>query len=151
VLQERTGIGPRKLGRILNLIAEVGVEGDPVAKVMERAAARREVVKSRIEMMRAYAETQQCRWQFLLGYFGEELPEPCGDCDSCDAGTAQQFPTASASAKAYPVESRVRHETFGEGTVMDVAGDTVTVMFADVGYRTLHLPTVLEQELLHAF
>ena len=148
VLQERTGFGARSLGRILNLIAEVGVYGDPVAAVIDRAETHREVTKSRIEMMRAYAETQQCRWQFLLGYFGEDLPQVCEHCDTCDAGTAEQFAATLPSAQTYPVESRVRHETFGEGTVMDVAGDTVTVMFTDVGYRTLHLPTVLDQGLL---
>jgi ATP-dependent DNA helicase RecQ len=147
-LQHRTGLGPRKLGRILNLLDEVQGASDPVAAAVERAEAHRSMAKSRIEMMRAYAETQQCRWQFLLGYFGEELTEPCGDCDNCDAGTAEQFATTSTAAPPYPLASQVRHASFGEGTVMDVAGDTLTVMFTDVGYRTLHLPTVLEHDLL---
>jgi ATP-dependent DNA helicase RecQ len=45
--------------------------------------------KSRIEMMRAYAETMRCRRQFLLQYFGEVDPRPCGDCDNCHAGRRQ--------------------------------------------------------------
>ena len=44
--------------------------------------------RSRIEMMRGYAETAGCRRQFLLGYFGEDLPEPCGNCDTCADGSA---------------------------------------------------------------
>ena len=64
---------------------------DP-ARVVERAvdlaAARERVDKSRIEMIRSYAETHRCRRQFLLGYFGEELPEPCGNCDTCTDGSA---------------------------------------------------------------
>ena len=39
-------------------------------------------------MMRGYAETDDCRRQFLLGYFGEDLAEPCGSCDTCADGTA---------------------------------------------------------------
>jgi len=148
VLQERTGLGPRQLGRILNLVAEVGVDGNPIAAVVERAEAHREVVTSRIEMMRAYSETMQCRRQFLLGYFGEDLPKICGDCDTCYAGTAAAYEPYATSNDPYPVESRVRHDNFGEGTVMDLTGDTLTVMFTDVGYRTLHLPTVQEQDLL---
>lgn len=41
------------------------------------------------------------------------------------------------------------HDEFGEGTVMDVEEDRVTVLFDDVGYRTLHLPTVQEHDVLH--
>lgn len=32
--------------------------------------------------------------------------------------------------------------------VMSVEGEEITVLFDEVGYRTLHLPTVVEQELL---
>jgi ATP-dependent DNA helicase RecQ len=42
----------------------------------------------------------------------------------------------------------VDHVEFGAGVVMSVDGDVVTVLFETVGYRTLHLPTVLERELL---
>ena len=31
----------------------------------------------------AYAETSMCRSKMLLNYFGEVLPEPCGNCDNC--------------------------------------------------------------------
>jgi ATP-dependent DNA helicase RecQ len=147
-LQERTGLGPRKLGRILNLISEVGpaATADPVQAVIERAEAHRRLHRSRIEMMRAYADTTQCRRQFMLGYFGEDLPEPCGACDTCAAGTAQT--DVGAADTEFAPQTQVLHDTFGDGTVMDVSGETVTVLFTEVGYRTLHLPTVQEQELL---
>ena len=31
----------------------------------------------------AICETTRCRRQVLLGYFGEERAEPCGNCDVC--------------------------------------------------------------------
>ena len=46
------------------------------------------------------------------------------------------------------MEQPVRHPAFGAGVVMGVEGDELTVLFDDVGYRTLSLPTVVEQELL---
>jgi ATP-dependent DNA helicase RecQ len=46
------------------------------------------------------------------------------------------------------VEQQVRHETFGTGVVMSLDGEEITVLFDDVGYRTLFLPTVLDRGLL---
>ena len=46
-----------------------------VQRAVELAEARQRVDQSRLHMMRGYAETDGCRRQFLLGYFGEDLPE----------------------------------------------------------------------------
>ena len=40
------------------------------------------------------------------------------------------------------------HEEFGNGTVLDVEPDKVTVLFENVGYRTLDLGIVQEHGLL---
>jgi ATP-dependent DNA helicase RecQ len=123
-----------------------------VEAISARAEAHRALQKSRIEMMRAYAETTSCRRQFLLGYFGEESSDLCGRCDNCREGrsSAEEAGTALDDAAAFAVQSRVEHAEFGPGVVMSVDGDVVTVLFETVGYRTLHLPTVLERELLTA-
>ena len=42
----------------------------------------------------------------------------------------------------------MRHPAFGTGVVMGLEGEELTVLFDDVGYKTLSLPTVVEQELL---
>ncbi len=163
-LQEETGLGPRKLGRILNLVrleqvlpgaddggaparAGDGDEDDPlVDAVLERAEGHRKLQHSRVEMMRGYAETERCRSDYLLAYFGEELAEPCGHCDNCRAGVATtHVPDDDAE---WPLQSRVRHQEFGEGTVTDVEEDRITVLFEDVGYRTLSVDLVREQDLL---
>ncbi len=36
-----------------------------------------------LDTMLGYCEITTCRRQMLLGYFGDELPEPCGNCDTC--------------------------------------------------------------------
>jgi ATP-dependent DNA helicase RecQ len=146
-LADKTGLSVRAVGRILNLLDETRFDADSSAvdQVIARAEAYRSIQKSRIEMMRAYAETQRCRRQFLLQYFGETDARICGDCDNCHAGTATDEPEV---ASPFVVEQRVQHDTFGPGTVMSLDGDEITVLFDAVGYRTLSLPTVLERQLL---
>jgi ATP-dependent DNA helicase RecQ len=152
-LTESSGLGPRKLGRILNLMEELEPDGSgeaEVDRVIGRAEAYRAMQKSRIERMRAYAETLRCRRQFLLGYFGEAEPGICGDCDNCRSGDAAREQEQAEEAAVFPFGNQdpVRHEAFGDGLVMGVDGEEVTVLFDDVGYRTLHVPTVLEHDLL---
>ncbi|SDF34723.1 ATP-dependent DNA helicase RecQ [Cellulosimicrobium cellulans] len=148
---------PRRLARLRALVEDAralaGEDARPAAVAdvaHELAEARRRVDDSRLQMMRAYAETPQCRRQFLLAYLGEELPEPCGRCDTCWAGTAEERAADDASAP-WSTGTTVRHPEFGEGTVMGYEGDDrVTVLFETHGYRTLSLDAVTDQGLLTA-
>ncbi len=147
-LHEVTGLGPRKLGRILNLVEDIDVS-DPEAAAtaaVERAESLQKLERSRIEMMRGYAETSGCRRQFLLAYFGEHLAQPCGNCDTCAAGTSTVAETPADAP--YPLQARVRHREFGPGVVMSADEDRVTVLFEESGYRTLAVPAVDESGLL---
>ncbi len=49
---------------------------------------------------------------------------------------------------AFPLNSRVRHKTWGEGLVMHYEGDKIVVMFDTVGYKTLSIEVVTENGLL---
>ncbi len=147
-LQEATGLGPRKLGRILNLLEGTDV-GDP--EVAADAAIRsaenlQKMERSRIEMMRGYAETSGCRRQYILSYFGEQLVDPCNNCDNCAAGTATVV--EGTDDMAYPVQARVRHREFGPGVVMSTDDNRVTVLFEESGYRTLAVAAVEDSGLL---
>jgi ATP-dependent DNA helicase RecQ len=152
---DRSGLSRRKASRILNLHDEaqqvaqqqaVDSGDDPVHGVTQLAEARRNLERSRVEMMRAYAETDRCRTEFLVGYFGERLGERCDVCDSCRAGTAPELTEDEESP--YALQEQVRHEEFGAGIVTDVETDRLTVLFDEVGYRTLSLEVVAEQGLL---
>ena len=150
-VSEHVPFGPRKTGRLLNLLAlarEGGpdAEQDPVGAAVARAEAQRRLESSRVDMMRAYAETSRCRSAFLLGYFGQPDREQCGRCDNCRSGAAAD--EATDDEVPFRVQAAVRHEEFGTGTVTDVAEDRVTVLFDDVGYRTLSLDVVAERDLL---
>jgi ATP-dependent DNA helicase RecQ len=108
-------------------------------------AREREVARSRIEMMRRYAEHTGCRRSFLLSYFGQEYAGPCGACDN-DRVAAP----APRGAEPFPVGGRVASERWGEGTVQRYDGDQVTVLFDDHGYRDLLVSLVVERALLRA-
>ncbi|PFG38918.1 ATP-dependent DNA helicase RecQ [Georgenia soli] len=115
-LRERTGLSARKVTGIVNLLQEVGAarrtrrgvsaEGraaprSVVAEVVELTESRERIERSRVEMVRGYAETQGCRRQFLLGYFGEPHEGSCGACDVClDDGGIDLGPSASPAVAA---------------------------------------------------
>src|SRR5207245_2152028 len=55
--------------------------------------ARRDFERSRLDMMRQYAETHDCRRAFILNYFGEDFdPQRCQLCDSHARGTVAASP-----------------------------------------------------------
>ncbi|WP_343994189.1 ATP-dependent DNA helicase RecQ [Terrabacter terrae] len=107
--------------------------------------AHQELIRSRVAMMGGYADTTGCRRQFLLGYFGEHLAEPCGNCDTCEAGTAEARPRRSGR---FTVQAPVTHQEWGPGVVMAVEDDRLTVLFEEVGYRTLSVEAVEDNDLL---
>ncbi len=153
-LQERTRLGPLRVGRVLNLRVDVLRSPRPpqgiiatVDAVIARAEAQRRLDRSRVEMMRAYAETDRCRMQFLLAYFGEQMSHVCGRCDTCEAGTSATH-SLQPGGTPYAVGAEVVHERFGAGSVVDVDGGTVTVLFEEVGYRTLDAEIVARKGLL---
>jgi ATP-dependent DNA helicase RecQ len=158
------GLSPARRTAALNLLEQAGaVAADPegrftatgepagedaVRRAVEIAEQRRETVRSRIEMMRGYAESTDCRRRILLGYFGEQVTEPCGNCDSCDAGTSRARDPEAAEAAGVDTQATVRHPQWGEGVVMSTESDRVTVLFTEHGYKTLALDAVRENDLL---
>ncbi|MER5717845.1 RecQ family ATP-dependent DNA helicase [Streptomyces sp. NPDC002132] len=172
-IAELCDLSRRKTSDLLNLLEEAGavtIEGrrravralpgrtadeaaEEAAQVFER---RRRVDRSRIEMMRGYAETPSCRRQYLLGYFGDQLDERCGRCDVCEredehpATGAGQRDAAPPPGHGGPYETndRVRHAEWGAGTVMRTEDDRLVVLFEQVGYKTLSLTAVQQGDLL---
>ena len=111
-----------------------------------------EVERSRLAMMRHYAEHPGCRRSFLLTYFGQDFSGSCGNCDNDlagDDGQSGQAQTAPADVP-FAVGTRVASERWGEGTVQRYDGDQVTVLFDQHGYRELFVPVVRERGLLRA-
>jgi ATP-dependent DNA helicase RecQ len=116
---------------------------DAVQRAAEAEEERHAFDRSRVEMMRAYAEHPGCRREFILSYFGEEYEGPCGNCDNCDAGL-----TDSAADGPFAVGARVEHPEWGEGAVQRYDRDQMTVLFDSVGYKTLSVQLVVDGGLL---
>ncbi|GAC1430979.1 MAG: RecQ family ATP-dependent DNA helicase [Candidatus Velthaea sp.] len=88
--------------------------------------------QSKLAMMLQYAENSSCRRRFILNYFGEDFEaENCGACDNCLHGNR------SRQLSGYRIADVVYHTKFGQGTVERAEKDLVTVLFPNVGYKTL--------------
>ena len=118
---------------------------EAVRLAVEVAETHQRLVESRIEMVRAYAESTGCRRQLLLGYFGEQLVRACANCDTCEGGTAHDQPQAD---DGFTPNASVEHTSWGHGVVMSIEQDRLTVLFDEVGYKTLARAAVEEHDLL---
>jgi ATP-dependent DNA helicase RecQ len=165
-LRERTGLGARKLGQLLGLLEQVGAAttvgqkltapryapqpADAARAALAEAERQQAVQRSRTDMMRAFAESDSCRGQVLLAYFGEHLAHPCGHCDNCAEGRSRPAKGKKAERGPFPLHSTVRHAEWGVGLVLAYESEKMTVLFEDVGYKTLSVPVVRDQKLLVA-
>jgi len=165
-LDARMPFSETKLATTLNHLEESGfarvhgdgtveaVRGDvDLAEAVDEAGEaeehRQAFDRSRVEMMRAYAETDGCRRAFVLGYFGEDFDPPCGNCDVCERRGDELARIEAEQPEGVPdVGARVRHGLWGEGTVAGHEEGQITVVFDAVGYKTLATDLVLEKGLL---
>jgi ATP-dependent DNA helicase RecQ len=145
LLEQAGAVGTTEDGQLVYLDPQMGT-GEAVERAVEVARTHQRLTRSRIEMVRGFAETTGCRRQFLLGYFGEELSSPCGHCDTCDAGTAHEQPPEVKGP--FRRGSTVEHREWGRGLVMSLEQDRLTVLFEETGYKTLGLAAVEEHHLL---
>ncbi len=163
-LEAETHLSQSKLNAALTRLEEVGAialdaSGDitagersadlgaAVAAATEAQQRHHLFERSRLEMMRGYAEETNCRRGYVLNYFGQDMREPCGACDNCDAGRSV---AEDESMQPFPLNARVAHTMWGEGLVMRYEGDTMTVLFDDIGYKTLAIALIAQQGLLTA-
>jgi ATP-dependent DNA helicase RecQ len=108
-IAEQTGVSQAKVARALTRLEDLGaIERDAsgAARLVLRArdvgrrvdsavdaqAALREANQRRIEEMRAYARSRDCRRALLLAHFGEESKTPCTGCDNCDLNLKSSRP-----------------------------------------------------------
>jgi ATP-dependent DNA helicase RecQ len=158
-VREELGLSRSKLASVVHRLEDaelVEVAGDGALRArpgdvderIERAVQaeedRQHFDRSRVEMVRAYAEHDGCRRAFLLGYFGEAYDPPCGNCDGDEASTE----AAPQEVAGFAVGDRVRHPQWAEGTVQRVQEDRLTIVFDTVGYKELLAAAVEEHGLL---
>jgi ATP-dependent DNA helicase RecQ len=139
---------------VLGRAAFLSGAGQSDESTPEDKASRQAYLRSRLDMMRAYAELPDCRRGFLLNYFGEVYDRArCGACDNDlvelqGSRAKTQQPVGTGDRADLAVNSRVAHAGWGDGTVQYIARDSVTVLFDRVGYKTFDMALVQERDLL---
>ncbi|MGB3294292.1 MAG: ATP-dependent DNA helicase RecQ [Phormidesmis sp.] len=129
---EAAGLIERDInGKICSVEAEADLE-ETVDQAMTQQQRRRQFAQSRLHMMRGYAQTQACRREYVLSYFGEAFDAPCDRCDNCEQTTADD----TKWLMPFPIGSTIIHTRFGKGQVMRYEEDKINVLFETVGYKT---------------
>jgi ATP-dependent DNA helicase RecQ len=125
-------------------IEQPNVKPKALAQLADEYRLKNECNRASLEQMVFYAQTGFCRWKVLLEHFGETVEwQHCGHCDNClrppdrtlapppAAKQVQQAtpPPEEKETSAIEAGSTVRVPKFGEGRVIAVAGDKVTIVF----------------------
>ena len=90
----------------------------------EAPEERKRVELHKLNSLLGLCETASCRRQSMLSYFGELLPEPCGNCDNC-LEPQQTFDGAEAAQKALSAVARTG-QVFGVAHAIDVLTGNMT-------------------------
>jgi ATP-dependent DNA helicase RecQ len=145
-----------KLLRQNRKLAFLPTATEPKANLFQAMAEvyrqKQERDKEALEQMVSYAVSGFCRWKLLLDYFGDEVEgfEKCCRCDNClnppaavllddieirdDEFDHEPAPEPDPAASFEP-GARVKVPKYGEGVVLTVAGDQVSIEFPDGEHR----------------
>ena len=91
--------------------------------MQNKSVSEQEIGKQLLAETIAYAETSMCRSKMLLNYFGENLEEPCGNCDNC-RHPQQKFQGKQAIIKALKVIEIIQEKFKTEHVAKVLAGVT---------------------------
>ncbi|HBH36498.1 MAG TPA: DNA helicase RecQ [Gammaproteobacteria bacterium] len=80
--------------------------------------AHKRIEAQKLERMLGYCELTSCRRQALLAYFGDQLDEPCGNCDTC-LNPPETWDATVAAQKALSCVHRTG-QRFGVSYLVDV-------------------------------
>jgi ATP-dependent DNA helicase RecQ len=82
-LLKELGIVREQRGSKLSLVRS-DLSGGALDQMAAAYKTRHASDREKLEQMMRYGQSAQCRWQFLLEYFGEAAEfERCGTCDNC--------------------------------------------------------------------
>lgn len=78
---------------------------------------QRELMEKKLDQMAAFAESERCRRQYLMNYFGEAHPGNCQSCDYC----LSSFEKENVTREAQMLLSAVArlNQRYGKGLVVD--------------------------------
>jgi ATP-dependent DNA helicase RecQ len=115
--------------------------------------------RERLQEIMHYAQSTMCRVRLLKSYFGDSTEENCGHCDNCKSGAAERVSSAQNSADVhatkanppvqvhpalqqpelvsslYQIGETVKHRKFGNGKVVEISGENVSIDFGTTTKR----------------
>ncbi|MEM7404494.1 MAG: DNA helicase RecQ [Pseudomonadota bacterium] len=101
----------------------------------DASAERKRVEHQKLQTMLGFCEVATCRRQVLLGYFGDELTQPCGHCDTC-VEPVEQFDGTELAQKALSCVFRTG-QRYGVNYVVDVLRGRGSDRITDAGHDRL--------------
>ena len=96
---------------------------------------RRRIESHKLNAMVGFAQACGCRRRVLLGYFGDTLAEPCGNCDTC-LDPPEMLDVTEDARKALSCIYRVG-QRFGMGHVVDVLRGSRSRRLLELGHERL--------------
>lgn len=102
----------------------------------EGSETHKRAEQHRLNAMLGLCEITSCRRQALLDYFGEQLEEPCGNCDTCES-PPETWDGTEAARKALSCAFRT-DQRFGVNHLIDVLRGANTDKIFQFGHQ--HLP-----------
>ncbi|MFD1714905.1 DNA helicase RecQ [Amnibacterium flavum] len=101
--------------------------------------AHRRRLSANLDAMLALCETVDCRRRQVLAYFGQNLAEPCGNCDTCIEKPETWDGTVPAQKLLSTVVrlQRERGQRFGGGQIIDILRGKTTPRTTQHGHDKL--------------
>jgi ATP-dependent DNA helicase RecQ len=93
------------------------------------------VERNKLDSLLGVCETASCRRQAILAHFGETMPNPCGNCDTCNTPAATWDATIAAR-KALSAILR-SGQRFGIGHLVDILLGVTTDKISRFGHDKL--------------
>lgn len=84
---------------------------------IEGNTAQTAIARKKLQQMQDFCESESCRRQYLMQYFGEPFPAYCGSCDYCLSALEEKDATADAQ-KLLSAIARTG-ERYGIGYIID--------------------------------
>jgi ATP-dependent DNA helicase RecQ len=96
---------------------------------------RKRVEHQKLQSMLGFCEVASCRRQVLLAYFGDQLDEPCGHCDTC-VDPVERFDGTELAQKALSCVFRTG-QRYGVNYVIDVLRGRANERVTSAGHDQL--------------
>lgn len=112
--------------------------GDNPNLTDEEAEQLRRLELRRLKAMTDYCSVTDCLRQYILKYFGEEMPEPCGYCSNC----LGKFETKDITTESQKILSCIyrlhqRNLHFGESVIAQILQGADNARIRQFGLETL--------------